>query len=502
MSCVIGLDIGTTSTIGILLRLPQQRLALAQREVGLQHPQAGWAEEDPRQWWDNVCAIVPELLARAGVAAHEVRAIGVSGMVPAVVLLDARGELLRASIQQSDGRCHAEVEALRAELDETAFTKRTGNGINQQLVAAKLRWLLRHEPQVMAEVATVFGSYDYINWRLTGERRIEHNWALEAGFVDLHSGKVDEQLVALGGIARDRLPPMAASQEIIGAVSAAAAAQTGLKPGTPVVAGLADHVASAWAAGVQQPGDMLVKLGGACDILLSSRKARPDPRVFLDHHPVPGLFMPNGCMACSGSLLNWFAANFGHAADGRGSGNRLQRLDAWAGEVAAGSEGVRTLPYFLGEKTPVQDPLARGTFTGLGLHHGPQHLWRSLLESVAFGVRHHVEVFDELGLPATRVLASDGGSASRLWLQIMADVLGQPVQRLSGHPGSCLGAAWMAALGAGLATDWNGVSAFVSRDTPVEPVAAHRAVYDAAYEDYRELYAALRPLFHKHGGAA
>lgn len=502
MSCVIGLDIGTTSTIGILLRLPDQRLALAQREVTLHHPQAGWAEEDPRQWWDNVCAIVPELLAQAGVAAHEVRAIGVSGMVPAVVLLDARGELLRASIQQSDGRCHAEVEALRAELDETAFTQRAGNGINQQLVAAKLRWLRRHEPQVMAEVATVFGSYDYINWQLTGERRIEHNWALEAGFVDLRSGKVDEQLVALGGIASDRLPPMAASQEVIGAVSAAAAAQTGLKAGTPVVAGLADHVASAWAAGVQQPGDMLVKLGGACDILLSSRRARPDPRVFLDHHAIPGLFMPNGCMACSGSLLNWFAANFGHAADGRGSGNRLQRLDAWASEVAAGSEGVRTLPYFLGEKTPVQDPLARGTFTGLGLHHGPQHLWRSLLESVAFGVRHHVEVFAELGLQATRVLASDGGSASRLWLQIMADVLGQPVQRLSGHPGSCLGAAWMAALGAGLAMDWNGVSAFVSRETPVEPITAHRTVYDAAYQDYRELYAALRPLFHKRGGAA
>ena len=502
MSCVIGLDIGTTSTIGLLVRLPNERLATATRPVTLRHPHAGWAEEDPLQWWANVCALVPELLSRSGVAASEVKAVGVSGMVPALVLLDRAGSLLRPSIQQSDGRCFAEVEALRAECNEAAFTRRAGNGINQQLVAAKLRWLETNEPGVFARIGTVFGSYDYINWRLSGARRIEQNWALEAGFVDLASGRVEDELVALGHIGSSQLPQLAASQEVVGAITREAAAATGLSVGTPVVAGLADHVASAWAAGVQSPGDLLVKLGGACDILLSSNVAQPDPRVFLDHHAIPGLFMPNGCMACSGALLNWFADKFGQAADAVGAGTRLQRLDAWAADVEPGSEGVRTLPYFLGEKTPIHDPLARGTFTGLGLHHGPQHLWRSLLEGVAFGVRHHVEVFEELGLPATRVLASDGGSASRIWLQIIADVLDRPVQPLSGHPGSCLGAAWMAAMGVGLAHDWNGVSDFVTRAELVEPVPGHRAIYDAAYADYRALYQALRPLFHKMGAEA
>jgi xylulokinase len=500
MSCVIGLDIGTTSTIGMLLRLPGEPLALAQRPVTLHHPHAGWAEEDPQQWWDNVCAIVPELLHTAGVPAGEVRAVGVAGMVPALVLLDAEGRLLRPSIQQSDGRCHAEVTALRRELDESDFVRRTGNGINQQLLACKLRWLERHEPQVFQRVACAFGSYDYVNWRLTGARRVEHNWALEAGFVELASGTVDEGLIRLGGLVANQVPPLAASQEVVGTVSAQAAAATGLRAGTPVVAGVADHVASAWAAGVQQPGDMLVKLGGAGDILLSSERARPDRRIFLDYHAIPGLYMPNGCMACSGSLLNWFAGHFGHAADARPGGDkRLQKLDAWAAEAPAGSLGVRALPYFLGEKTPVQDPLARGAFSGLGLHHGPQHLWRSLLEAVAFGVRHHVEVFGALGLPCQRVLASDGGSASRVWLQIIADVLGQPVTPLAGHPGSCLGAAWMAALGTGLTHDWTGAAALVRQATPVEPTPAHRAVYDQAYADYRQLYAALAPMFHRQG---
>ena len=274
---------------------------------------------------------------------------------------------------------------------------------------------------------------------------------------------------------------------------------TGLQPGTPVVAGLADHVGSAWAAGVQAPGDVLIKLGGACDILLASREPRPDPRLFLDYHPVKGLYMPNGCMACSGSLLNWFASQFGGAAQDRPGASNYQKLDDWAASIPAGSDGVRTLPFFLGEKTPIHDPLARGTFTGLGLHHGPGHLWRSLLEGVAFGIRHHLEVFAEIGMPAARVMASDGGSASAVWLQIIADVLDRPVQRLSGHPGSCLGAAWMAALGCGLSTNWQGAQAFVSLDTPVEPDPRNRSVYDLAYGDYRELYSALKPLFQTMG---
>jgi xylulokinase len=499
MTCVIGLDIGTTSTIGILIRMPAQRLALSSRPVTLTHRHAGWAEEDPQQWWSNVCEIIPELLSKAQVHANEVDAVGVSGMVPAVVLLDAEEHLLRPSIQQSDGRCGQEVLDLRALLDEGAFTRRTGNGINQQLVAAKLRWLSRHEPEAFRRIHTVFGSYDYINHRLTGNLRVEQNWALEAGFVDIATGQIAHDLVAAAGISIAQVPPIAPSREVIGHVTPVAAKATGLVTGTPVVAGVADHVGSAWAAGVQGPGDMLVKLGGACDILLASGDARPDRRVFLDYHPMPGLFMPNGCMACSGSLLNWFASHFGAAADDRPGDTRHQRLDHWAASVPAGSQGVRALPYFLGEKTPIHDPLARGTFTGLGLHHGPGHLWRALLEGVAFGIRHHVEVFGEMGMPANRVLASDGGSASAVWLQIIADVLDRPVRPLYGHPGSCLGASWMAALGSGLTDDPLGAQAFVSLAPPVQPLAEHRAVYDAAYAEYRTLYETLKPLFHAMG---
>ncbi|HEY6732254.1 MAG TPA: FGGY family carbohydrate kinase, partial [Roseiarcus sp.] len=179
MPCVLGLDIGTTSTVGILIRPPDETLAVASRTVTLSSDHIGWAEEDPEQWWSNVGEIVRELLRAAGLSAADIAAVGVTGMLPALVLLDSSGHLLRPSIQQSDARCGAEVEELRAEIGEKLFLAKAGNGINQQLIAAKLRWIERHEPEIFVRIATLFGSYDYINWRLTAERAIEQNWALE-----------------------------------------------------------------------------------------------------------------------------------------------------------------------------------------------------------------------------------------------------------------------------------------------------------------------------------
>ena len=279
-------------------------------------------------------------------------------MLPAVVLLDDAGRLLRPSIQQSDARCGAEVEALRAEIDEKAFLAKAGNGINQQLVAAKLRWIERHEPDIFARIATVFGSYDYINWRLTGERAIEQNWALEAGFVDLKTGAIDDALVALAHIPRAALPRKVASHEILGKVSERGAAESGLKAGTPVIGGAADHIASALGAGVVNAGDVLLKFGGSVDILTATDHARPDPRLFLDYHLKPGLFVPNGCMATGGSALNWFVRQFAsgekQAADEAGLSIH-QWLDRLAEARPAGSDGLVITPYFLGEKTPIHD---------------------------------------------------------------------------------------------------------------------------------------------------
>jgi xylulokinase len=491
MSCVLGLDIGTTSTIGILIRLPRSVLGIVSRDVRLSSPHPGWTEEDPLEWWDNVRAICRELLESTNTSPGEVAAIGVTGMLPAVVLLDSEGRLLRPSIQQSDGRCGEQIAALRAERDETSFLARTGNGINQQLVAAKLRWLAQHEPQVFARIATVFGSYDYINWRLTGERAVEQNWALEAGFVNIGSGSLDTELIALSGLPSAAVPRKIASHEILGSVSVDAAAHTGLRAGTPVIGGAADLVASALAAGIVASGDVLLKFGGSVDVITASGTIRPDARMFLDYHLIPGLYLPNGCMSTGGSALNWFVRNFagGQADEARRRGLSLhQWLDTLAQERPAGSDGVTALPYFLGEKTPLHDPAARGVFEGLSLSHDVGHLWRALLEAYAYGVAHHVEVLNDMGHATRRFVVSDGGAASSVWMQIVANVLQQPVQRLAGHPGSSLGAAWTAAIGVGLESDWSGISRFVSAAERIEPDPALAETYRRGYAHYRTLY--------------
>jgi xylulokinase len=495
-SIVIGLDIGTTSTMAIAARLPSEVLAVASRPVTLSSPHAGWAEEDPEQWWANAIAVLREVTS--AVPADEIAGICVTGMLPAVVLLDAKGNLLRPSIQQSDGRCSAEVEELRQQVDETTFLQRTGNGINQQLVAAKLRWIARHEPTVFTRIATVFGSYDYINWRLTGTRAVEQNWALEAGFTDLASGQISDDLVALAGIERSAVPQRTVSHEQMGTVSPEAATTTGLPLGLPVFGGAADHIVSALGAGITQAGDVLLKFGGAGDIVVATDRALPDARLYLDYHLVPGLLAPNGCMASSGSALNWLGGLIGQSAEGERPHNELDTL---AAAVPAGSDGLICLPYFLGEKTPIHDPLARGSFVGLSLSHGRGHIWRALLEAVAFGFRHHVDVLADIGHAPRRFMASDGGTNSRVWMQIMADVLGEPVQLLDNHYGSALGAAFVAAIGCGLAKDWSEVSALSRMGDLIMPNPANHAVYDHSYARYRDLYERLKPYFQAEAAA-
>jgi xylulokinase len=495
MACLIGLDIGTTSTAGIMIGLPDRVLGLATRPVGLRSERPGWAEEDPRQWWSNVCEVIRELLELSGVPAEAVGGVCAAGMLPAVVLLDRENRLLRPSIQQSDGRCADEVAELRAEIGEPTFLSRTGNGINQQLAAGKLRWLEKHEPAVFGQIATVFGSYDYIGWRLTGERVVEQNWALESGFVEIANRRVCDDLVSLAHIPRPALPRVVAAHEIIGRVTPEAASATGLLPGTPVMGGAADLIASALAAGVHRAGDVLLKFGGSVDVLTASDRVLPDPRMYIDYHLIPDLYVPNGCMSTGGSGLNWFAANFA-------GGLTPPQLDRLAQDIPAGSDGVSILPYFLGEKSPIHDPGARGVICGLSLSHRQGHIWRALLESYAYAIAHNVEVLGEIGHRTDRFAVSDGGSQSDVWMQIVSDVLQRPLRRLAGHPGSCLGAAWTAAIGSGLVSDWGGVSGFVGERAAVEFNPRNGDTYARGYRTFREIYRSTRALIRGSGYSA
>lgn len=481
MSLVLGIDIGTTATKALVIDADGSVVAEAERRADLRSPHPGWAEEDPAQWWNNICDLQGEL------PLDDVRAVGVSGMAPCVILLDGGRGPLRPSVQQNDARATREVEELAQELEGADVLERTGSPVTQQSVAPTARWFQRHEPDAWAATETICGSYDLIGQWLTGGRFVERNWALESGLYDFRAGHWAADICAAAGIDLDLLPPVRESSEVVGHVTADAARATGLPEGIPVVAGSADHVASAFAAGVVEEGDLLVKLGGAGDILLCTADPLVDERLYLDFHLVPGRWLPNGCMAASGSVIRWFAETLGQGAD-------LATLDAEAAAVAPGADGLVTLPYFLGEKTPINDPHARGVFYGLHLGHTRGHLFRSVLEGISYGFRHHLDVFRARGFEPTRVRVTNGGARSELWKQVTADVIGLPIEVPEESYGSALGAGFAAAIGAGLIESWSEIERFVRVNRTIEPDPATREAYDRGYEAFRALYPALMPI--------
>jgi xylulokinase len=485
---ILGLDIGTTATKGILLDAGGGIVAECGAPGTLHSPHAGWAEEDPEEWWGNVAHVVRGCLHASGARATDIAAIGTSGMVPTLILLDAAGRVLRPSIQQNDARAHREIAQFRSHVSEPEALDKTGSAITQQSIGPKLRWLRRHEPEALRRAAQVVGSYDFIVYRLTGQRSCERNWALESGLFDIRREAWDPSLLELSTIEPSLLGPVHWASDVVGEVSPQAAEHTGLRAGTPVVAGSADHIASGFSAGLKRPGDLLVKLGGAGDILYSLDDPVVDPRLFLDYHVIPGKFILNGCMAASGSILKWFRQQCAGDAE-------YPVLDALAAAVPAGADGLILLPYFLGEKTPIHDPLARGVFFGLNLTHTQGHLYRAILEGVAYGFRHHLIVLAERGLTATRARVTNGGARSRLWKQVTADVLGLPLEEIAQHPGSSLGAAFVAGKGIGLFREWTEIDRFIRIKEVVTPNRETQQRYDALFAVYHGLYGALRDHF-------
>ncbi|MFD0828879.1 FGGY-family carbohydrate kinase [Neobacillus sp. M.A.Huq-85] len=481
---IIGIDIGTTATKLVLVHKSGSIVNSVSKPIHLYTLKPGWSEEDPLQWWENVKELLPILLHESHVTADQISAVGVSGMVPTLICLDKDGEPIRYSIQQNDARASEEIFNLSKLTSGYNILQKTGSEITQQSIAPKIMWLKKHEPHVLEKTASICGSYDYITRKLIGKQKetLEANWALESGLYNYQTGQWDDFILEKAGIHKDWLGQVYPSHQVVGTVQGDHG--TCLKDGTPVVAGAADHVASAFSAGLIENGDLLIKLGGAGDILLSSSLPISDPRLYLDFHLVPGHFLPNGCMASSGSLIRWFQREVAN-------GCPLEKLDQEAEATEIGSDGLITLPYFLGEKTPINDSKARGMFVGLHLGHTRAHLYRSILEGIGFGFNHHIEIFRELGFTLNRVRITNGGSKSRFWRQIIADITGLTLESIIEHPGSSLGAAFIAGMGVGDFESWSDIDKFIKIEEKIEPNQENNKRYKILYDVYRSVYPKL-----------
>ena len=482
---LLGIDVGSSGVKAILLDPDQGIVASARHDVALFSDHPGWAEADPVDWWHAVCELIPTLLELASASNSQVVAVAITGMVPAVVCVGADGWPLRRAILQNDARATREIPEIESRLDGLDLLSLTGSVLSQQSVAPTALWLARHEPDVWAATMRIQGSYDWVACALGATAHVEQNWALESGLYTL-ALDVLEPVLAATAVTWPDLVEVAMPGDVVGVVSDGAARATGLLAGTPIVVGGADHVLSAYGAGLVNEGDCLVKLGGAVDILVVSDEVFLDNRLYLDSHPMAGKWLPNGCTATGGSLLRWEQSIFDDES--------LDELDAAADASEPGT--LLVLPHFLGEKTPLHDPDLRGVIVGLNLATTRGDLHRAFLEAIAYAVRSHFEVFAERGLMVGTTRVTNGGSKSRLWRQILADVLHRDLLSIVEHPGASFGAAVIAGIGVGVINDWRYVVGALEAGETIAADPANAARYDERFAQYLALTTATTSLSH------
>jgi len=492
VSHVLGLDVSTTATKAVLLDERGAIVGTGVDEYPYETPQPLWSEQDPAIWWDGTVEAIHAALARGGLSEGNVEAVGLAGQMHGLVLLNAADEILRPAILWNDQRTAAECDLIRETMSIERLIALTGNDALPGFTAPKLLWVRRHEPEVWSRIAHVLLPKDYVRFRLSGDRAVDRADASGTLLLDLAKRDWSPEMLSVLETDPSWLPRTYEGPEVTGVVSEEAAAVTGLRAGTPIVAGGGDQAAAAIGVGAVEPGLVSLSLGtsGVVFATTDGSVAEPRGRLHAFCHAVPGRWHLMGVMLSAAGSLRWFRDAFA-------PGVALSDLVEEARAVPAGSDGLLFLPYLTGERTPYTDPLARGAFVGLTVHHGRPHLTRSVLEGVAFGLRDSFELIRGIGVRgSTQVRATGGGSKSSLWRQILADVLEAAIVTTSTSEGAAQGAAMLAAVGAGwYPTVQDACASTIELGDAIVP-SADAARYAEAYERYRQLYPALAPTFH------
>jgi xylulokinase len=470
---LVGLDVGTTGVKALALSPTGDVLARAEEPYGLSTPQPGWAEQDPDDWWRAAERALATLGGRP-------TAIGLSGQMHGLVVLDDRDRVVRPAILWNDQRTEAECTEIEERVGLSRLIGLTGNRALTGFTAPKLLWLRRHEPGTYARIAHVLLPKDYVRLRLTGEHAIDVADASGTLLFDVAERRWSEEMLEELELDPAWLPRSQESPEVSGTTAA----------GAPVAAGAGDQAAAALGVGVDRPGPVSVVLGtsGVVFAALPAFAADAQARVHAFCHAVPGAWHAMGVMLSAGGSLRWLR-------DALAGGRAYDELIAAAARWSPGAEGLTFLPYLTGERTPHADPHARAAFTGVTVRHDLGAFVRAVLEGVSYGLRDSLELLRELGVDARAGHVSGGGARSELWLRILASVLRLPMRRTATDEGSAYGAALLGGVAAGVFRDVHeAVAACVRLLDVIDPDPEWSAVYEHGYRRFQRLYPALRPL--------
>src|SRR5512143_3495125 len=441
----LGIDTSTTSSKALLSDENGKVMAVASSPHTLQTPYPLWSEQDPREWWEAASASIRSVLEKAGVGGERIAAVGLTGQMHGLVLLDQAGNVLRPAILWNDQRTQAQCDEIHQRMGKERFIQITGNVALTGFTAPKILWVKENEPEVFAAARHVLLPKDYVRFRLTGEYAMDKADGAGTVLFDLKGRDWSNEVLDLLGIDRAWMPRTFEGPEFTGQISGEAAALTGLQAGTPVAAGGGDQAAQAVGVGAVQPGIVGLTVGTSGVVFATTPSAliEPEGRLHAFCHAVPGMWHFMGVMLSAAGSLQWYRDTL---APTMSFDDLLQEAEP----VPAGSEGLQLLPYLSGERTPYPDPLARGAWIGLTLRHGRGHLTRALLEGVSFGLKDIFTLIQGAGQGEIRqVRASGGGTKGALWRQVLASVLEAELVTVNTTEGAAFGAALLAGVGAG-----------------------------------------------------
>lgn len=498
-SLLLGIDIGTASSKGVLCTPAGELLASAVLEHDTSFPQPGWAEHDADAlWWHDVVTLTHELTSGQW-KASDIGGVCVSAIGPCMLPVDADNRPLRPGVLYGiDTRATEEIELLHERIGEQNIIDLSGMALNSQTVGPKILWLRRHEPELFAKTAYIHASSDYVVLKLTGEHVIDrHTASYFAPLFNCATGDWDpryqDDVIDIA-----RLPRIGDATDLAGTVTPAASAETGIPVGTPVAFGTIDAAAEAVSVGVRHPGDTMIMYGSTMFFINTVQNPRPDRRLWTTAHALPNLRAITAGLQTGGMLTTWFLEVTAGKARLSDHQQTFETLIDGGSAVPAGSGGLICLPYFAGERTPLHDADARGVYFGLSLRHTTAHLFRAALEGTAFAARHNFEVMAEMGAAPQRLIAVGGGTKNALWMQVISDITGVPQQLPERTVGASYGDAFMAGIASGLVPSIESLdSDWVNIVATVEPDMTHRDRYDEMYEIFLDLYPKNRDAMHQ-----
>ena len=491
MPCLMGLDISTTSAKALIVDECGNVIAAASSPQPISQPKPLWSEQNPADWWDGMAGSIRQALSDADLDGEDIGAIGLTGQMHGLVLLDAAGETLRPAILWNDQRTQAQCDNMTAAVGRQRLLELTGNPALTGFTAPKLLWVRDNEPRVYAQIKQVLLPKDYIRYKLTDAYATDLAGASGTSLLNVAERNWSLEMLTALDIPAEWMPPVHEGTEVTATVSRAGAAATGLKAGTPVVGGGGDQAAGAIGMGCVAADTIGVTVGtsGVVFAPLDAYAYEPDGRLHAFCHAVPNTWHFMGVMLSAAGSLQWHRDNFARQLD-------FDRLLGEAADVPAGSEGLFFLPYLSGERTPHPDPLARAAFIGMTGRHSRGHLTRAVLEGVAFGLKDSFTLIDQAGLSDRfEVRISGGGAKSAVWQQIIADALAAPLVSVNTTEGGAFGAAILASVTAGIFDDVRSAcAAMIQTGAQVEP-GQDQAIYAERYSIYQSLYPTLKDTF-------